>query len=316
MIETIDLLGMGNAMTDNLCRSSDDELKKNGLVKGSMALIDGQKAAKLQSTVSPVSRQSGGSVSNSVVHFAQLGGRSLFIGKVANDDAGTHYIDELIREGVEYRTSFLNSGISTGRCYVFVTPDGQRTMCTYLGASSELSIADVDAEALDRTKVLFIEGYLWASTCAKDMILESVLIAKKSETIIAFSLSDPFLVDGFRSELQRFVENDVDFLIGNEQEIHQLYETSTLQNSIEALKNRVAHFVITRGEKGSVAVVQHEVFKRCATPVTQVVDTTGAGDAFAGGYLFGLTQNYSVEQCLEIASNRAGQVVSHFGGRN
>ncbi|MYI89429.1 MAG: adenosine kinase, partial [Gammaproteobacteria bacterium] len=139
MTETIDLLGIGNAITDNLCRSSDDELKKNGLIKGSMALIDGQKAAELQSTVSPVSRQSGGSVSNSVVHFAKLGGRSQFIGKVANDDAGTHYIDELIREGVEYSTSFLNSGISTGRCYVFVTPDGQRTMCTYLGASSELS---------------------------------------------------------------------------------------------------------------------------------------------------------------------------------
>ncbi len=316
MTETIDLLGIGNAIADNLCRSSDDELKKYGLIKGSMALIDGKKAAELQSTVSPVLRQSGGSVSNSVVHFSQLGGRSQFIGKVANDDAGIHYIDDLIREGVEYSTSFLNSGKSTGRCYVFVTSDGQRTMCTNLGASSELSIADVDAEVLDRTRVLFIEGYLWASPCAKEMILESVMIAKKSETIIAFSLSDSFLVDGFRSELQQFVENDVDFLIGNEHEVHQLYETSTLQDSIEELKNRVAHFVITRGEKGSVAVVQHEVFKRCATPVAQVVDTTGAGDAFAGGYLYGLTQNNSVEQCLEFASNRAGQVISHFGGRN
>lgn len=316
MTETIDLLGIGNAIADNLCRSSDSELKKNGLIKGSMALIDAQKAAELQSTVIPVSRQSGGSVSNSVVHFAQLGGQSQFIGKVANDDAGTHYIDELIREGVEYSTSFLKSGISTGRCYVFVTSDGQRTMCTYLGASSELSIADVDTDALDKTKILFIEGYLWASPCAKEMILESVLVAKKSESIIAFSLSDPFLVDGFRSEFQNFVEKDVDILIGNDQEVYQLYETSTLQDSIEELKNRVNHFVITRGERGSVAVVQHDVFKRSATPIEQVVDTTGAGDAFAGGYLYGLTQNYSVEQCLEIASNRAGQVIGHFGGRN
>ncbi len=315
MTKSIDLLGIGNAIVDNLCRAEDRELERNELIKGSMTLVDEQTAARLESMVSPVSTQPGGSVANSVAHFAQLGGRCSFVGKVANDDAGDQYVEAMVQIGVDFRSARLDTGMATGRCNVFVTPDGQRTMCTYLGASVELSSADVDAETIAASKVVLIEGYLWSSPSAKDMILETVSIARQIETAVAFSLSDPFLVDAFRSELQSFVEDEVDLLFGNENEVSQLYSAPSLQDSVDRLKQVVSHIVVTRGENGSVAVVNNEMHEHRAAPVAEVVDTTGAGDAYAGGYLYGMAQGYPVARCMEIASDLAADVIGHFGGR-
>ncbi len=317
MTAPIELLGIGNSIVDKLCRTEDQELNEYGLIKGSMALIDAQQAAHLESMVNPVIKQSGGSVANSVVHFANLGGRSGFIGKVANDIHGRGYVAELVRADVQFTTNFYDGDdVATGRCYVFVTPDGQRTMCTHLGASTELTLTDINAAAIEQSKILLIEGYLWSSSVAREMIIEAVSIARRSNTVVAFTLSDPYLVDAYRAELQPFVENYVDLLFGNEHEAYQLYHTSTLQESIDRLQQVVAHLVLTRGEKGSVSIINQHIVVRHATPVELVVDTTGAGDAYAGGYLYGYLQNHSTEQCMDIASNLAAQVIRHYGGRN
>ena len=316
MNKVIDVLGIGNAIVDILCGVDDDELQHKGLTKGSMALIDDETRASLDSTVTPICRQSGGSVANSVVHVAELTGRSQYIGKVANDTTGRQFMDDMGRSGVIFESTVLNSGASTGRCFVFVTPDGQRTMCTYLGACVDLSIDDVDVAAIKRSKTLLIEGYLWSSPSAKEMILQSAAIAQESETLVAFSLSDPFLVDGYRSQLQEFVRNHVDLLFGNEREMEELHQTHGLDDTIVALSPLVSHLVITRGEFGSVAVVNDEMFKCSAVPVEEVVDTTGAGDAYAGGYLYGFAREFPVAQCMSIASDVAGRVIGHFGGRN
>lgn len=316
MTKAIDVLGIGNAMVDILCSVEDQELRHKGLTKGSMTLIDNEMRASLDSVVKPIFRQSGGSVANSVVHVAELTGRSQYIGKVANDSTGKQFIEDMAASGVIFESTVLDSDASTGRCFVFVTPDGQRTMCTYLGACANLTIDDVDVAAIRQAKSLLIEGYLWSSRSAKEMILKSAEIAHESETLVAFSLSDPFLVDSHRSELQDFVHNDVDILFGNELEMEQLHETRGLSETIDALKPVVDHLVITRGEHGSVVVSADEVFTNNATSIAKVVDTTGAGDAYAGGYLYGFAQGFSVAQCMSIASNLAGRVVGHFGGRN
>ena len=316
MNKVIDVLGIGNAIVDILCSVDDDELQHKGLIKGSMALIDDETRASLDATVKPICRQSGGSVANSVVHVAELSGRSQYIGKVANDTTGQQFMDDMGRSGVIFNSTVLNSGASTGRCFVFVTPDGQRTMCTYLGACVDLSIDDVDVAAIKRSKTLLIEGYLWSSLSAREMILKSAAIAQESETLVAFSLSDPYLVDGYRLQLQEFVQNYVDLLFGNEREMEELHQTHGLDDTIVALSPLVSHLVITRGEFGSVAVVNDEMFKCSAVPVEEVVDTTGAGDAYAGGYLYGFAREFTVAQCMSIASDVAGRVIGHFGGRN
>ncbi len=316
MTVSIELLGIGNSVVDHLCHAEDQELEKNGLIKGSMALIDQRTVAELELTVEPMSTQSGGSVANSVVHFASLGGRGAFIGKVANDASGLSYVEDMVRSGVDFGASYLDNGIATGRCYVFVTPDGQRTMRTYLGASTELTVGDVSAADIAAARVLLIEGYLWSSAGAREMILESVSIAQMNDTLVAFTLSDPNLVDSNRLELQHFVDNHVELLFGNENEINQLFGTATVRESIDRLKPIVPTLIITRGEKGSVSVADGRVVKRDATAVERVVDTTGAGDAYAGGYLYGLLRNRPVERCMDLASDLAARTICHYGGRN
>lgn len=313
--QSVDVLGIGNAIVDLLCPVEDGELEKKGLLKGSMALVDDVAAQQLHSQVQPVSVQSGGSVANSLFHSAQMGAKCHLVGKVADDETGQRFRDDAERGGVKLTTTPLAGQHMSGCCFVFVTPDGQRTMCTFLGASAKLSDVDIDAAAIAAAKVLLIEGYLWSSVSARQMILKSAAIAHQSDTLVAFSLSDSYLVSAHQEEFQEFIENYVDLLFANEHEAYRLFDTDSLATTVDRLKRVVDHLVVTRGESGSVAYHEDNTYECSALSVEKVVDTTGAGDAYAGGYLYGLTQGYSIEQCMKIATQQSTDVIGHYGGR-
>ncbi len=315
MTKTVDVIGIGNAIVDLLCRVEDDELETRHLVKGSMALIEVEAAQVLDRVVQPVSVQSGGSIANSLFHGSQLGAKCHLIGKIADDATGHRFRADIQHAGVKFTTTPLDAQHMSGRCFVFLTPDGQRTMCTLLGASAKLSNADVNATAIATARILLIEGYLWSSVSARQMILKSVEIAHDSDTLVAFSLSDPFLVGAHQAELQKFVESDVDLLFANESEACRLFDTDGLPATVNRLKQVVDHLVITRGAAGSVVCLNNNTHECAALAVEKVVDTTGAGDAYAGAYLFGFAKGHSVEQCMSIASQQSAEVIGHFGGR-
>ena len=315
MTDRVDVLGIGNAMVDILCFAENSELQKMGLIKGSMTLIDEDAISELESAVKPVSVCSGGSVANSMVQLSLLGGRSQFIGKIARDKIGQQFHEDMNRSGVGFNTRPAESGDSTGRCYIFVTSDAQRTMSTSLGACTMLSAADVEEEAIKRSSFLLIEGYLWDLPGAKDLILESSRVAREAGTSIAFTLSDPFLVDRHRCDLQKYVEQQVDLLFANELEAQSLYISENLEAALEDIKGKVKHLVVTRGEQGSVVVSQGKTHVLKVEPVPDLVDTTGAGDAYAAGFLYGFTRDWLVPKCMDSASGIAAQVIRQVGGR-
>lgn len=316
MTKSIDVLGLGNAIVDILCFTQEQDIFKMGLVKGTMQLVDHEAVHNLRQNLSPDSFRSGGSIANSLAHLSELGASCQFVGKVAQDDTGTRFTNDLKRLGMKFTTRPLQDESTSARCYIFVTPDGQRTMCTYLGAASMLSNADLDEEAIRNSSCMFVEGYLWYSATAKELILESSKIAKSLGTSIAFSLSDPILVDSFRSELQPYVEENVDILFANELEAEQLYRTKGAKETVCALEPKVKTLVMTQGSAGAVAAAEGQIFDRPAVPVSRVVDTTGAGDAYAAGILFGLSRDKPIPDCMEIASRIAAEVIQHIGGRS
>ena len=315
MTDRVDVLGIGNAMVDILCFAEDSELQNMGLIKDSMTLIDEDAAGELESVVKPASVCSGGSVANSIVQLSLLGGRSQFIGKIAQDKIGQQFREDMSRSRIDFNTRPVQSGASTGRCYIFVTSDAQRTMCTSLGACLKLSADDVEEEAIKRSSFLLIEGYLWDLPGAKDLILESSRVAKEAGTSIAFTLSDPFLVDRHRCDLQKYVEQQVDFLFANELEAQSLYVSENLEVALADIKGKVKHLVVTRGELGSVVLSQGKTHVREAEPVPDLIDTTGAGDAYAAGFLYGFTRDWSIPKCMDAASGIAAQVIRQVGGR-
>ena len=315
MTDRVDVLGIGNAMVDILCFAEDSELQKMGLIKGSMTLIDEDAAGELESVVKPASVCSGGSVANSIVQLAVLGGRSQFIGKIAQDKIGQQFREDMSRSGIDFNTRPVQSGTSTGRCYIFVTSDAQRTMSTSLGACTMLSAADIEEEAIKRSSFLLIEGYLWDLPGAKDLIFESSRVAKEAGTSIALTLSDPFLVDRHRYDLQKYVEQQVDLLFANELEAQSLYESENLEAALADIKVKVKHLVVTRGEQGSVVLSQGKTHVREVEAVPDLVDTTGAGDAYAAGFFYGFTRDWSIPKCMDAASGIASRVIRQVGGR-
>ncbi len=315
MKKTIDVLGVGNAIVDCLSVVSDSELESMRLSKGMMTLIDDEQCRRLNSSVHPETVRSGGSVANSIALLSSLGSKCKFIGKVALDDAGDQFADGMAQGGIVFETARERLNASTGQCFIFVTADAQRTMCTHLGASTMLTLDDVDANAVVASSYLFVEGYLWDSPSARQMVLEQSKIACVNNTPVAFSLSDPLLVDRHRSQLQDYVEQFVDVLFANEAEAAMLYRSRDFDSSIIDLCDKVSTCVVTRGAAGSVAVCDNHTYVREADPVKQLKDTTGAGDAYAGGFLQGLTQHMSIEQCMSLASASAASVIDHIGGR-
>ena len=315
MTKTVDLLGIGNAIVDILCVAENRDLQVMGLNKGMMTLIDDQTVSELEKSATVDTMQSGGSVANTMAHYAGLGGRGQFIGKIARDAVGDRFKQDMSELRIRFQTAPIISTESTGCCYVFITPDAQRTMCTHLGASTMLSNDDVDDDAVKAASFVFIEGYLWDSPGALDLIHATVESASKVGTQVALTLSDPMLVERHHDRIRRFLEEYVDIVFANELEAQQLCETPDWEESLRCLSEKIDHVVLTRGDQGSAVAMDGRTYHRRANEATAVKDTTGAGDAYAAGYLYGLTRNWPIGRCMDVASDIAAQTVAHMGGR-
>jgi sugar/nucleoside kinase (ribokinase family) len=311
-----DVLGIGNAIVDVIARTEEDFLLKQGMHKGTMALIDEARAQAIYDAMGPAIETSGGSAANTIVGLASLGSRAAFIGKVKDDELGRTFAHDIRAAGATYTTPPAADGPSTARCYVLVTPDGERTMNTYLGAAQDLHPADIDAELVAASAVLYLEGYLWDPKNAKDAFVKAAKIAHEAERTVALSLSDAFCVDRWRAEfLQLMRSGTVDLIFANETELHSLYQTSDFEMAVAALRADVSVAVVTRSEKGCVVVGPEETEAVPAFPIERVVDTTGAGDLFAAGFLSGLARGADDRTCGRLGALAAAEVIGHLGAR-
>jgi sugar/nucleoside kinase (ribokinase family) len=313
--DRLDVTGIGNAIVDVLSDTDDAFLGRQGLAKGSMTLIDADRSERLYSRLTERVECSGGSAANTVVGLASLGGRAAYVGKVRDDSLGQVFIDDLRAAGVTFRTPPATSGPPTGRCLVLVTPDAQRTMLTFLGASATLTPADLDEDAIASARITYLEGYLWDPPPAKEAFLTAAGIAHRSGARVALSLSDSFCVERHRQEFRDLVERHVDVVLANEAEVLSLYETTDFDRALDALAASCGSAAVTRGAVGSVILDEGRRVEVQAEPVERVVDTTGAGDLFASGFLLGLARNLDPESCGRIGSIAAAEIIGHFGAR-
>ena len=310
-----DVLGIGNAIVDVLVHADDAILEREGMVKGSMTLIDADVANALYGRLPPGVEISGGSAGNTMAGIASLGGRGAYFGKVATDQLGQVFAHDMRSSGIDFRSTPSASGASTGRCLILVTPDAQRTMNTYLGAGLELAPGDIDPEVVAAAQVTYMEGYLWDPPLAKEAFLKAARLAHQAGRRVSLTLSDSFCVDRHREEFLDLVEHHVDVLFANEHEIMSLYQTESFDDALQRVRGMCEITALTRSEKGSVVVGNGEVHVVDAEPIERVVDTTGAGDLYAAGFLFGLTHGYPLATCGRIGAIAAAEVISHFGAR-
>lgn len=317
MPQSIDVLGIGNAIVDTLARAEDDALHAAGLRKGAMQLVDEARAAELYAGMGPTTVISGGSAANTMAGLASFGRAAAFVGKVKDDEAGREFAHDIRQAGVAFDTPFAGDGAATARCLIFVTPDGQRTMNTYLGACQALAPADIDETLVASAKVLYMEGYLWDPPGAKAAFLKAAKISRANGRNVALSLSDSFCIDRYRGEFLSLIrERVVDIVFANESELHSLYQTADFDTALAALKAETGLIgVVTRSEKGVVVVEGASVVAAPAFPVAEVVDTTGAGDLFAAGFLAGFTQGMSHKASAELGALAAAEIISHVGAR-
>ncbi|MGB3718046.1 MAG: adenosine kinase [Proteobacteria bacterium] len=316
MSETkFDVVGIGNAIVDIIGQCNDDFLAQHGAPKGHMRLVDAETVSRLYEAMGPTVEVSGGSVANTMVGIASFGGRAAFIGKVAEDDFGRIFAHDIRAAGVHFSTPPSSSGIPTARCLVLVTPDGERTMNTYLGISPDLDDGEVDPELIRSAGIIFLEGYLFDRPEAKAAFRQAASIAAEAGRKVALSLSDGFCVDRHRKEFLDLVRNSVDILIANETEITSLYQVDTFEKAMEHAQADTELAVLTRSAKGSVICAKsREPISIPAMPVN-VVDVTGAGDLYAAGFLFGYARGFSLETAGRLGSIAAAEVISHFGAR-
>jgi adenosine kinase len=311
-----DVLGIGNAIVDVIARTEEDFLLKQGMHKGTMALIDEARAQAIYDAMGPAIETSGGSAANTIVGLASLGSRAAFIGKVKDDDLGRAFAHDIRAAGATYTTPPAADGPSTARCYVLVTPDGERTMNTYLGAAQDLHPADIDADLVAASAVLYFEGYLWDPKNAKDAFIKAAKIAHGAERTVALSLSDAFCVDRWRAEFVELMRSGtVDLIFANEGELRSLYQTSDFDTAVAALRADVSAAVVTRSEKGCVVLSPDGTEAVPAFPIERVVDTTGAGDLFAAGFLSGLARGADDRTCGRLGALAAAEVIQHLGAR-
>ena len=311
----LDVLGIGNAIVDVLSPTDDATIARHELPKGTMTLIDADRAEALYGQMGPAVEVSGGSCANTVAGIASLGGRSAYIGRVRDDELGRIFTHDIRAAGVQYDTPPAGDGPGTARCLIMVTPDAQRTMSTYLGASVELGPEDVDPALVASADVTYLEGYLWDPPRAKEAFRIAIAAAHAAGRRVSFTLSDPFCVERHRDEFRTLVDGEVDVLFANQHEIEALYEASDLDAAVAAVRGRCEIAVITRSEHGSLVVTAEEVHEVPAAPVERVIDTTGAGDLFAAGFLFGLTRGRPLGECAHIGGLAAAEVISHYGAR-
>lgn len=317
MKKEIDVAGIGNAIVDILAKVPDDFLKMFALQKGSMALIDGKTAADLCSIINAEQEAPGGSAANTIAGLASLGRKTAFIGKVRSDPLGITFENGLTCMGVRCKAMKEDNGISTARCIVFVTPDAQRTMCTFLGIAGALNLEDIKKNELviSDSKILYLEGYLWDKPEAKLAIKEAIKIAKDSKSKIAFSLSDSFCVERHREDFLELIKNDLDIVFANETEIMALFEKNDFNAACRECKNYKIIWALTRSEKGSTVIFKDVVLDVEADQAENLIDTTGAGDLYAAGFLNGYIENRDLKTCGRMGNIAASEIISHYGAR-
>ena len=312
----LDVLCIGNAIVDVISDTTDAFLDREGLTKGSMRLIDAEEAERLYSHMGPAREISGGSAANTAAGVAALGARAGFIGQVAPDQLGAFYKHDLTATGVEFTTEPKDFGVPTARSMVLVTPDGHRTMNTFLGAAQHLPSSALDEEQIRSAGILYLEGYLWDPEEPRSAMEKAIGIARRAGRKVAFTLSDPFCVDRHREGFCALIERQaIDILFANEIEIKSLAQTDELEAAVAAIGGRVPLLVVTRSEEGALAVRGGERVDVPAEPVDEVVDTTGAGDQFAAGFLAGQAHGRSLHDSLRMGSIAAAEVISHYGPR-
>jgi len=315
MSASYDVAAIGNAIVDVIAPADEAFLVDHALTKGAMMLIDEARAHELYGHMSAAIETSGGSAGNTVAGLASLGGRAAYVGKVAADQLGDVFAHDTRQIGVHFETGRLSGGPATGRCLINVTPDGERTMCTFLGASVELTAADVDPDTILGAEIVYLEGYLFDPPEARRAFAKAAGLARASGRTIALSLSDSFVVDRHRAGLLAFIEAEVDLLFANEAEITSLFETTDFEQAARAAQSLTRIATVTRGEKGSVVItptIRHTVE---AYPVAQLVDTTGAGDQYAAGFMLGLARGKPLDACGRLGGLAAAEVISHYGPR-
>jgi fructokinase len=315
MEKTYDVVGIGNAIVDVLVQTNDDLIDNFELTKGTMALVDEAQAERLYASVGPGLETSGGSAANTLAGVAQLGGRAGFIGRVRNDQLGGIFTHDIRSVGARFDTPAATEGPSTARCLILVTPDAQRTMCTYLGASVGLDPADLDLDMVAQAKVLYLEGYLWDSDEAKAAFITAAEVARAHGGEVALSLSDAFCVERHRESFQELVDGHVDILFANEMEITALYKANSFEEAADQVRGRCKLAALTRSEQGSVVLNGAGTHSVAPFQLGPLLDTTGAGDLYAAGFLHAYTQGQSVDECGRLGSLCAGQVVTQLGPR-
>ncbi len=312
---TFDVVGIGNALVDVIAHADDPFLDAHELVKGAMTLIDTERAVSLYGVLPTAVEMSGGSAANTMCGVASFGGRAAYLGKVSDDDLGRVFGHDLRAVGVQFRAGQPDPQTPTGRCLIVVTPDAQRTMNTYLGVSSLYSPADLDLATIADAQVLYMEGYLFDRDAAKVAFRTAASIAHQAGRQVSLTLSDSFCVDRHRADFRRLVAEDVDILFGNDDELRALYEVDDLDRAVASLRRDGTLAAITCGKAGSLIVTTDEVIEVPAEPVEHVVDTTGAGDLYAAGFLYGLTHGELLPECGRLGSIAAAEVISHVGPR-
>jgi adenosine kinase len=311
-----DVLGIGNAIVDVIARAEDDFLVAQGMHKGSMALIDEARAAKIYDAMGSASESSGGSAANTIVGVASFGGRAAFVGKVKNDELGKAFAHDIRAARVTFDTKPANDGPSTARCYIMVTPDGERTMNTYLGAAQDLQPSDIDEAAVAAAAVTYLEGYLWDPPQAKEAFVKAAEIAHRNNRKVALTLSDSFCVGRYRGEFLDLIrKGTVDIVFANESELKSLYETADFDTAAQSLRGDAKLAVVTRSEKGCVVITRDGVEAVQAMPIDSVVDVTGAGDLFAAGFLVGHSHGKDHRTSARLGALAAAEVIQHIGAR-
>lgn len=315
MEKSIDVVAIGNAIVDVIARQDDTFLEAEGIEKGAMTLIDTARAEQLYQAMGPGTEMSGGSAANTAAGLAALGSRAAYIGKVASDQLGEVFRHDITAQGVSFQTPGDVDGAPTARCLILVTPDAQRSMNTFLGACVNLTPGDVDDQVIGKAKVVYLEGYLWDPPQAKEAFIKASNIAHDSGGKVALSLSDPFCVDRHRDEFVELVKHHVDILFANEHEIMSLYQAETFDEALQKVRWEVDVAALTRSDKGSVVIDRDEVHILDAEAVDKIVDSTGAGDLYAAGFLHGYTRGLGVAECGRMGGICAAEIISHVGAR-
>jgi sugar/nucleoside kinase (ribokinase family) len=310
-----DVLAIGNAIVDVIAKVDDGFVAREKLVKGSMNLIDEPRAEELYAHMGPASEHSGGSAGNTAAGVASFGGKAAYFGKVKNDQLGGIYRHDMRAIGVSFDTPAAEDGPATARSFILVTPDGERTMNTYLGACVNLTTADIDADTVRKSAITYMEGYLYDKPEAMGAFREAAKIARTAGRMASITLSDSFCVERHRDDFLNLIRTGIDIVFANESEIKSLYQTQSFEGALGAIRKDCAVAVLTRSEKGSVIARGSEVVEVPAFPVDHVVDVTGAGDLFAAGFMFGYTKGLPLKRCGELGSLAAAKVISQVGPR-